>query len=124
MDKDVAFSFAIIIAIVASVIGMNTCINMQSRATSIVDHGIRSYEWFFDAHQTTAAKSVIIAEQKRAISEETSSSERRRLSVELRGMKASCLSLVSEYNANASKAHVDIFRSNEVPKHINPNICE
>lgn len=100
-----------------------------SSAVGVVDktldpnNVITRYEWFHDANGIFKTRVSQIALQKAAVATEKSDPERQRLSVELRGMMASCLRLANEYNANATKTNVSIFQGRDAPSSLSAGEC-
>ncbi len=76
------------------------------------DHALRTYRWFHEANQQVKAKQAQIRLSKDAL---TASAEDRKEArrVELLGLQQGCQSLVSEYNARATRADTVIFKTPE-----------
>jgi hypothetical protein len=75
-------------------------------------HALQTYRWFHEANQQIKAKKAQIMLSKAAL---TASSEDRKEArrVELLGLQQGCQSLVSEYNAKATRADTVIFQHPE-----------
>ena len=72
------------------------------------DHALQSYRWFHESYQQVQAKQGQIVLSKAAL--EASAVDRKEARrVELLGLQQSCQTLVSEYNAKATRADTVIF---------------
>lgn len=72
------------------------------------DHALESYRWFHGAYQEVNAKKAMIGLQKQAL-ESAAPDRKEARRVELLGTQNRCQSLVSEYNAKATRADTVIF---------------
>lgn len=92
--------------------------------TMDADNIIHDYEWFHDAYTSIGAREAQIKEFEDLLLSEEDQKEKQRLRMELSGIKQTCRSLVAEYNANAAKVNVGIFRGTSLPETIDPSDCE
>ena len=105
---------------------VNTAVNSANNVVSKTldaDNVITKYEWFHDANGVFQTRVQQIANLKQAVHDEADPHEHTRLGVELRGVQNSCLKIVNEYNANASKTNVSIFQGRNVPPTLDPAKC-
>ncbi len=99
------------------------------------DHALQTYRWFHEANQQIKAKKAQISLSKQAL---TAAAEDRKEArrIELLGLQQGCQSLVSEYNARATRADTVIFQHperflpgnwpgdfNPLPPTINLEVC-
>lgn len=88
------------------------------------DKIIHDYEWFHTASTRVESRVAQVAATREMIAAEADAGEVRRLKVELAGQQQSCRELVADYNANAQKMTVGIFKGWSLPDSIDPNECE
>lgn len=84
---------------------------------------ITKYEWFHDASNVINAKVLQVQSHKQLLSSVTDPGEKSRVNIEVAGIQQSCRELVAQYNANASKANVSIFKTAATPASFDLSIC-
>ena len=88
------------------------------------DNVIHDYEWFHTASEHVASRAAQVRATHASLTEETDDAEKRRLRVDLSGQQRSCRDLVADYNANAEKVTMGIFRGWSLPAHLDMESCE
>lgn len=88
------------------------------------DKIIHDYEWFHTAHERVYSRVAQVAATREMIVAEADAGEVRRLKIELAGQQQSCRELVADYNANAKKITVGVFRGWSLPNNVSPSECE
>ncbi len=91
--------------------------------TMETDNIIHKYEWFYDTSNAINSRVAQIKAHK-ALVDGAQGSEKSRLQVEMAGMQQSCRDLVAQYNANASKVNVAIFKTDSTPSSFSLTVCE
>ena len=90
---------------------IDTAVGIMDRVID-PDHALQTYRWFHESYQQVQAKTGQIGLAKSALeAANTDRKEARR--VELLGLQQSCQTLVSEYNAKATRADTVIFQHPE-----------
>ncbi len=84
---------------------------------------ITKYEWFYDASNAINAKVLQVQSHKQLLNNATDPGEKSRVSIEVAGIQQSCRELVAQYNANASKVNVSIFKTAATPASFDLSIC-
>ncbi len=90
---------------------VNVAVGVANRVLD-PDHALQTYRWFHEAHQQIKAKEAQIALSKQALAASGEDRKEARR-VELLGLQQGCQSLVSEYNARATRADTVIFQHPE-----------
>lgn len=85
---------------------------------------ITKYEWFYDTANKITARTAQIKAHRGLIQAEPNAAEKTRLNIELAGQQQSCRDMVAQYNANAGKANVSIFKTDTTPVAFSPLVCE
>jgi len=85
---------------------------------------IDTYEGFFVRKGQYDSRLKQITEHKTIVSENTDPAEAARLRIELAAMRQSCRDLAVIYNANASMANKELFRSDELPAALSEADCD
>lgn len=88
------------------------------------DNVIHDYEWFHDASEHVASRAAQVKATHASLDAETDDAEKRRLRVDLSGQQQSCRDLVADYNANAEKVTMGVFRGWSLPAHLDSETCE
>ena len=88
------------------------------------DNIIHKYEWFHDVYTHQQARVNQITQFKGFLADETNSTEKRRLRMEMAAQQQSCRTLVAKYNANSEKIHVSLFKGDTLPQELLPASCE
>ena len=91
------------------------------------DKILHDYEWFHTAHERVGSRVAQVDATERMLMDNTGMippDEQTRLRVELMGQQQSCRELVADYNANAQKMTVGVFKGWSLPDSLNPSVCE
>ncbi|MDP2593994.1 MAG: hypothetical protein Q8P36_01495 [bacterium] len=107
-----------VFALAIVVIGLRLVMAPMNMVTGVVErvinpeHALQTYRWFHESYQQVQAKKGQIMLAKNAL--EASAVDRKEARrVELLGLQQSCQTLVSEYNAKATRADTVIFKHPE-----------
>ena len=84
---------------------------------------IATYERFHDRYQSYNMRLRQIDSHRQLMAGVTDINERYRLTVELNGMRQSCLAAASEYNAESRMTNREIFRGRELPVQLDMEAC-
>ena len=90
------------------------------KTSNIID----TYEGFFVRKGQYDTRLGQIADHKKLVEANTDPAEAARLRVELSAIRQSCRDLAVIYNANASMANKELFRSDELPAELSEAACD
>lgn len=88
------------------------------------DNVITKYEWFYDAAGVINSRVAQVAAHRTLVANTTDPAEKSRLNIEIAGMQQSCRQMMQQYNANASKVNVALFKTAGTPASFSPSTCE
>lgn len=91
--------------------------------TMQTDNIIHKYEWFYDTSNAINSRVAQIRAHKQLVAG-AEGSEKSRLQIEVAGMQQSCRDMVAQYNANASKVNVAIFKTDSTPVSFSLTVCD
>ena len=102
---------------------MRTVTGVMSKTFS-AENVLTKYEWFHDANGQYMSRVNQIKVSKSNMKDETDTTERQRIRIELNAQQQSCRDLVTRYNANSTKINVGIFQGREAPATLDIATCE